>query len=131
MATSFALTTGIFIFDIVNKVQTPLYLKAVIVVFGSMIVMLTVTFLTRPVSREKLEAFHRRVRPGGSWPFPGGGFGHRLWIAWLGGVMAIYSMMFLLGSLVLREFDAVVWQGALLVLGSLMLFGGLRKQSFS
>ncbi|NMB76004.1 MAG: Na+:solute symporter [Myxococcales bacterium] len=131
MATSFAITAGIFVYDIVAKAQTPLYLKAVIVVFGSMVVMLTATLLSKPVSREKLEAFYRRVRPGGFWPFSGGGFGHRLWIAWLGGVLAIYCMMFLLGSLVLRDFEAVVWQGALLSVGVLMLYWGLRRYSFS
>lgn len=131
MAASLAITAGIFLFDVANETQTPIYLKAVIVVFGSLVTMLVVTIFTKPVSRVKLEAFHRRVRPGGFWPFPSGGFGRRFWIAWLGGVLAIYSMMFLLGSLVLREYDPIIWQGALFVTGALMLYWGLRRYSFS
>lgn len=131
MAASLALTAAIAIRDGVAGETTPLYLKAAVVVFGSLVAMLVATFLTAPVQREKLEIFHRRVRPGGFWPFPGGGFGRRLWLAWIGGVASIYASMFLLGSLVLRRFDQLPLEATVLIAGMFGLYWGLRRDGFS
>jgi Na+/proline symporter len=70
---------------------------------------LTATFLTRPEAPEVLEAFYRRVRPGGpGWravarrlgytadPMPGGG---RAWVNWLAGLVAVYGTLFGIGEL--------------------------------
>jgi Na+/proline symporter len=70
---------------------------------------LTATFLTRPEAPEVLEAFYRRVRPGGpGWravarrlgyaddPIPGGA---RSWVNWLAGLVAVYGTLFGIGEL--------------------------------
>ncbi len=71
---------------------------------------LAVTFLTRPVSEAHLEAFFRRVRPGGWW----GPIARRCpeirrdrardaWTGWLAGVICIYSGLFGIGYLCLAR----------------------------
>jgi len=131
MGTSVLLTAGIMVRDVVSGTETPLWAKAAVVVFGSLVVMLAVTFWTVPVSREKLQKFHERVSPGGFWPFPGGGFGCRILAAWLGGVAAIYASMFILGSLVLGNTGDLIWQSGLLLIGLAGLWFGLRSPGSS
>lgn len=78
------------------------------------VVWVTVTLLTRPTDLAKLDAFYRRVRPHGFWrpiaarcpdvapPTP-------TWqtlLAWLGGVLALYALMFGVGSLLLQRVPA-------------------------
>jgi solute:Na+ symporter, SSS family len=130
MATSLVLAVTLVLRDWWTGDKLPLYLRALIVVFGSMIVWVTVTFLTRPEPREVLERFVQRVRPGGRWPFvaQGGGEGLRILVAWAGGVAAIYGGMFLVGSLVLQKHDQLWWTSCLLVIGSVLVWLGLRER---
>jgi Na+/proline symporter len=85
----------------------------VITVAISLVVWLTVTMLTKPEDPRILEAFYRRVRPGGpGWaavstrlgygrePIPGGALA---WSNWLAGVVAVYTTLFGIGKLVFGE----------------------------
>ena len=79
----------------------------------STIVWVSVTYLTRPEPDAVLDAFYRRVRPGGpGWRavsarlgfgregIPGGGLA---WTNWLAGIIAVYSTLFGIGKLVFGE----------------------------
>ncbi len=76
----------------------------------STVVWLAVTLLTRPEPDAVLEAFYRRVRPGGpGWakvserlgfgrePIPGGALA---WTNWIAGIVAVYATLFGIGKLV-------------------------------
>jgi Na+/proline symporter len=84
-----------------------------ITVAVSTVVWLAVTFMTKPESDAKLEAFYQRVRPGGpGWSriatrlgyagetIPGGALA---WTNWLAGIVAVYSTLFGIGKLVFGE----------------------------
>jgi Na+/proline symporter len=71
------------------------------------------TFATAPEPPAVLEAFYRRVRPGGpGWatistrlgfgrePIPGGG---HAWLNWIAGVIAVYASLFGIGKIVFGE----------------------------
>src|SRR5205814_10172495 len=87
-----------------------------ITVAVSTVVWLSVTYMTAPVSDDVLEAFYRRVRPGG----PGwrrisekAGFGREgmpggalAWTNWIAGIVAVYSTLFGIGKLVLGDTGA-------------------------
>jgi SSS family solute:Na+ symporter len=77
----------------------------------STVVWLGVTFATKPEPERVLEAFYRRVRPGGpGWAkvseragfgretIPGGALA---WTNWIAGIVAVYSTLFGIGKLVL------------------------------
>ena len=76
----------------------------------STVAWVAVTYLTAPESEATLEAFYRRVRPGGpGWarvseragfgrePIPGGVLA---WTNWVAGVVAVYASLFGIGKLV-------------------------------
>ncbi len=76
----------------------------------STIVWLTVTFITNPEPESTLDAFYRRVRPGGpGWaavskrlgfgrePIPGGALA---WTNWIAGIVAVYATLFGIGKIV-------------------------------
>ena len=78
------------------------------------VVWLTVTFLTQPEPPAVLEAFYRRVRPGGpGWAtistrigfgresIPGGALA---WTNWIAGIVAVYSTLFGIGKLIFGHF---------------------------
>jgi solute:Na+ symporter, SSS family len=82
----------------------------IITVAVTTVVWVTVTFMTKPEPAPVLEAFYRRVRPGGpGWaevsdrlgygrePIPGGGLA---WTNWIAGIVAVYSTLFGIGKLV-------------------------------
>ncbi len=77
------------------------------------IVWLIFTFLTRPVEREYLVNFYRRVHPGGiGWkrisslvPDVKGDSGYiGLFISWISGIILVYSTLFGIGKIVLGEY---------------------------
>jgi len=76
------------------------------------VVWLVVTFVTRPESKEHLQAFVDRVRPGGWWPQAGEDqerprMGY-LFMAWIGAVVLTYSILFATGKWLLFGFDNAV-----------------------
>ena len=83
---------------------------------------LVVTFATKPEPEAVLEAFYKRVRPGGpGWlrvstklgygreEIPGGRWA---WANWLAGVIAVYATLFGIGKIVFGEWlaGAVLWR---------------------
>jgi SSS family solute:Na+ symporter len=93
------------------------------IVFGTTIVWLVVTFLTKPVEEKKLVEFYKRTHPGGrGWKHieslvPGIseniGFG-KLFTNWLMGIVVVYSFLFGIGKIIFAEYLS----GALLLLCS-------------
>jgi solute:Na+ symporter, SSS family len=79
----------------------------------STVVWLGVTFATKPEPDRVLEAFYRRVRPGGpGWAVVSerAGFGREsipggalAWTNWIAGIVAVYSTLFGIGKLVLGD----------------------------
>jgi Na+/proline symporter len=79
----------------------------------STVVWITVTFTTAPESPAVLDAFYRRVRPGGpGWAQVSGrlGFGRERipggalqWTNWIAGVIAVYASLFGIGKLVFGD----------------------------
>jgi SSS family solute:Na+ symporter len=81
-----------------------------VTVVGSTIVWVVTTFLTAPEPDRTLQAFYRRVRPGGpGWarvsqrlgygrePIPGGALA---WTNWIAGIVAVYATLFGIGKIV-------------------------------
>jgi hypothetical protein len=81
-----------------------------VTVAGSTVVWLVVTLITRPESDHVLDAFYRRVRPGGpGWATVSKrlGFGHEpiaggalAWTNWIAGIVAVYATLFGIGKIV-------------------------------
>jgi solute:Na+ symporter, SSS family len=79
----------------------------------STVVWLGVTFATKPEPDRVLEAFYRRVRPGGpGWAMVSerAGFGREsipggalAWTNWIAGIVAVYASLFGIGKLVLGD----------------------------
>ena len=76
----------------------------------------TATFVTKPESTPVLEAFYKRVRPGGAgWrriseplgfgieSIPGG---RHAWLNWIAGVVAVYATLFGIGKIIFGELGA-------------------------
>ena len=91
------------------------------------------TFLTKPEPDSTLDAFYRRVRPGGpGWrrvserlgygreSIPGGALA---WTNWIAGIIAVYSTLFGLGKLVFGD----VTRGALLMVVAAAAFGWIAR----
>jgi Na+/proline symporter len=85
----------------------------VITVVVSTVIWLTVTFLTQPEPAPVLDAFYKRVRPGGpGWATvsqrlgygrestPGGALA---WTNWIAGIIAVYATLFGIGKLIFGE----------------------------
>jgi Na+/proline symporter len=82
----------------------------------STVAWLVVTMITRPEPDAVLEAFYRRVRPGGpGWarvstrlgfgrePIPGGALA---WTNWVAGIVAVYATLFGIGKIIFGELGA-------------------------
>ena len=82
----------------------------------STVVWLAVTFLTKPEPDAVLDAFYRRVRPGGpGWKavssrlgfgresIPGGALA---WTNWIAGIVAVYGTLFGIGKLIFGEISS-------------------------
>jgi len=109
--------------------------KALILVPVTIAVWLTVTFLTRPVSTERLTAFYRQVRPGGAWGAVArdnpdvvcDGVTRRLLGVWLAGCAGVFGTIFGLGKLVLGEPAAAVGLLGVGLIGAWIVGRELRR----
>ena len=95
----------------------------VLTVAGSTLIWLAVTFLTAPVSQERLAAFYRRVRPWGAWRHiaevcglaPARGLGRHL-ASWLGGTVMVLGVTIGAGKFLLgAQREAWLYLGAAVV----------------
>jgi solute:Na+ symporter, SSS family len=97
-----------FDYDLGNPASATYAKTMLITVLVTTVVWLTVTMLTPPESNDTLDAFYRRVRPGGpgwravshrlGWPndpIPGGALS---WVNWVAGVAAVYCAVVSLGA---------------------------------
>ena len=91
--------------------ESPLTLFPIVI--GTTIIWVIVTYLTKPVDRDVLISFYKKVYPGGTgWRKIAGelkddqpctGFG-RLFINWFCGVTAIYATMYGIGKILFSEY---------------------------
>ncbi len=98
------------------------------------------TFATRPVGRETLCAFYRRVRPAGpGWApiarlcpevTPDARLGS-LFADWLAGVALVYSALFAVGSLLFREWGQALALSVLATASASLLYRSLSRQTGS
>ncbi len=105
----------------------------IITVSVTTVVWLVVTFATKPEPEAVLEAFYKRVRPGGpGWlhisnqlgygreEIPGG---RLAWANWLAGVVAVYATLFGIGKIIFGEWVA----GAVLVAVAAVAFAWIAR----
>src|SRR5690606_19962718 len=82
------------------------------------VVWIAVTYLTEPTAADRLDAFYRRVRPGGpgwrtiatrlgygSEPIAGGALS---WVNWVAGVVSVYASLFGVGRLIFGPRPAAI-----------------------
>ena len=116
MIASFAVSTLAFTFLAPRfTANDPNAIAAVmlVTVAVSTVVWVVVTFATAPEPPAVLDAFYRRVRPGGpGWapvsrrlgfgrePIPGGALA---WTNWIAGIVAVYATLFGIGKLIFAE----------------------------
>ena len=109
-----------------------------ITVAVSTVVWLAVTFMTKPEPRDTLEAFYRRVRPGGpGWavvstslgfgrePIPGGALA---WTNWVAGVVAVYATLFGIGKLIFGEYPTAAIMLVVAVLAFVWIARSFRQE---
>ncbi|OGS06836.1 MAG: hypothetical protein A2270_11730 [Elusimicrobia bacterium RIFOXYA12_FULL_51_18] len=100
----------------------PLHVKVLVVVPASIIVWLTVTFITKPVSKEKLAIFYERARPGGWWSpvigdkhYDGEVLCFNFFVKWLAALFIIFGILFGLGHMIFLRW---AWGFGLLALAA-------------
>lgn len=110
--------------------------RLMIIVGTTQVAWLVITFLTRPVSREKLVEFYRRVRPPGWWGsipqeagVPPASLGWQWLYGWFGGVFLIYGGLFALGGLLLWQKEWLIGGGIACLLGVVGVRSGVRVVS--
>jgi len=97
---------------------------------------LIVTFLTPAVSKEKLEAFYRKVRPGGFWgvlsrdvrDLPGKTLTLSTLFDVIGGIMLCYGISLAIGYSILLKFDKAVLCALLAVVGGFVVVRWFKKE---
>jgi hypothetical protein len=112
-----------------------------VTVFATTIVWLVATFITKPEPPPVLEAFYRRVRPGGpGWrriseplgygaeSIPGG---RLALINWFAGVIAVYATLFGIGKIVFGEWGMGFLLLAIAVAAFTWIARALRTQDRS
>jgi Na+/proline symporter len=109
-----------------------------ITVAATTVVWVTATLVTQPEPAHVLEAFYKRVRPGGpGWraistklgmpgePIAGGKLA---WVNWLAGVVAVYASLFGIGKIVFGEWGLGLGLLALAVASFVWIAKALNKQ---
>jgi hypothetical protein len=110
--------------------QSPITLYPI--VFGTTIVWLIVTFLTKPTEKEVLVRFYRKVHPGGRGWKPiirelpdvksDSGFG-KSFIDWICGVIMLYASLFGIGKLIFAEyFMGIIYIGIAIICAAVIYF---------
>jgi len=95
-----------------------------------------VTFLTPPVSKEKLEEFYRKVRPGGFWgilsteirELPGKALSLSSLFDVVGGIMLCYGISLAIGYSILLKFGKAAICCLLAVIGGVIVYRWYKKE---
>ncbi|RME28046.1 MAG: sodium:proline symporter, partial [Deltaproteobacteria bacterium] len=93
LAGSFTIATVMQVVHYLGSFSPAFHEKALLVVVGSAVFWIPVTFLTGPEEEEVLDRFQKRVDPPGRWPRSN----HRIWpllSRWVAGVASVYALMF-------------------------------------
>ncbi|MBN1155391.1 Na+:solute symporter [candidate division KSB1 bacterium] len=108
-------------------------------VFGTTIVWLIVTFITKPVPRDTLIKFYKKVHPGGiGWrnftkEFPDiksdTGFG-RLFLDWFCGVVLVYASLFGIGKIIFAEYLSGFIYLIIGLIAALVIYFDLKHRGF-
>lgn len=131
-----AMITPFIIFPILKSLGIVFPYSLFIIVPGTTIVWLTVTYLTKPTSDEVLISFYKKIHPGGimwkkiSDQLPDvesdSGF-LKLFINWLFGVILVYSFLFGTGKLIFGEFSAFAMYLIIAVISIAVIYFNLSK----
>ena len=110
-----------------------------ITVLLSTVIWLTVTYMTAPETKEVLESFYLRVRPGGpGWArvseamglgresIPGGALA---WTNWIAGIVAVYASLFGIGKIVFGEMTTGVILLAIAVVAFAWIARSFRSET--
>lgn len=107
-------------------------------VFGSTVVWLIATFLTKPTKEETLKRFYERIHPGGiGWKkvaikYPevkqDSGYG-KMFINWFFGVVLIYSTLYGFGNIIFKDYASGLMALAIAVVSTAAIVVNLRKAS--
>ncbi|MGA2324621.1 MAG: sodium:solute symporter family protein [Sedimentisphaerales bacterium] len=95
-----------------------------------------VTFLTPAVSKEKLEAFYRKIRPGGFWGIvskearnlPGKALNAGTFIDVIGGILLCYGLSLSIGYCILLKFGKAAVCFGCSVVGAVWVFRWFKKE---
>lgn len=104
------------------------------VVFTS-IAWILATFLTKPTDKSVLLSFYARVRPGGWWkgiqPKGESNKGvNYLFLCWISGVLMVYSVLFLLGYLIFKEWMPFMQWTSVFIISFILLRWSMKKAGF-
>lgn len=115
--------------------QSPLTLYPI--VLGTTIVWVAVTYLTKPVDKNKLHTFYKKVHPGGKgWKkisneLPevksDSGFG-RSFVNWISGVVLIYASLFGIGRIIFADFTAGFIYLLIGAIATFIIYKNLKQQ---
>ncbi|MDZ7797877.1 MAG: sodium:solute symporter family protein [Candidatus Marinimicrobia bacterium] len=134
-----AMITPLIIYPIARSfgLESPITLYPTI--FGTTIVWIAVTFLTKPSDEKKLKAFYKKVHPGGrGWKRIADkmpevksdtGFG-RMFISWGAGVVLVYTFLFGLGKLFFLEWGMMALYFILSAISAVVIYLNMKKQGF-
>ena len=110
-------------------VQLQIHHKLMIIVPVAILAWVSVTFLSKPEPKDKLEEFYKRVQPGGWWGPITINFKHTLqpvtkgiFILWLSGVFMIYGFTFGVGNLIFQNYGASIILFGFAALGSYFIW---------
>ena len=110
-------------------VQLQIHHKLMIIVPVAIFAWVSVTFLSKPEPKDKLEEFYKRVQPGGWWGPITLNFKHTLqpvtkgiFILWLSGVFMIYGFTFGVGNLIFQNYGASIILFGFAALGSYFIW---------
>lgn len=115
--------------------KMPLHIKGFIIIPITIVAWLLATFLTKPVSKERLTEFYKRVRPGGfwgpideelrkdkdtvlGWDFVGN---------WIAGVALSFGATFAVGAFIFKEYKFGIISTVVAVLGFVWVMRTIRK----
>ncbi|MFZ1729275.1 MAG: sodium:solute symporter family protein [Bacteroidota bacterium] len=122
---------AISIINAVSPEPVIVFPESMFIIVGiTTVVWLATTFLTQPTTQAMLDSFYRRVRPTGFWGdvtrrhpdiLQEGHFAERI-SGWLLGVLLIYSVLFLLGSVFFGSGTDILLWAAVAVTSSVLLW---------
>lgn len=116
--------------------EMPFEIKIAVLTGVVVPISLIVTFLTPAVSKEKLEAFYRKVRPGGFWgvldretrDLPGKTLSLSTIFDVIGGIMLCYGISLAIGYSILLKFNKAAVCAFLAVIGGFIVIRWFKKE---